>query len=282
MGDYMTTLVLPYPTLTEGRFASIEAYTDNALFEATSVRIAFTKRFGGVSSGAYDSLNFGSHVDDDLACVLENRSRLLDALADVSCDLIVPNQVHGDTVLHVTSKDEVEPVSQEAAQGADALVVAEKRIAALLCFADCVPVIAVSPSGRFSVIHAGWRGVENGISAKAVRQLAEFDAQEQGISLEEAAAQINVYIGPYIHAECFETSPEIHALFVDKYTERCNWGERHIHLGEALRVQLERIGVDKKRMCDMDVCTVCNNEQFFSFRAQDGVAGRHGAFAVRM
>lgn len=278
----MTTLVLPYPTLTEGCFASIEAYTDNALFEATSVRIVFTKRFGGVSSGAYESLNLGSHVDDDLACVLENRSRLLAALADNSCDLLVPNQVHGDVVLHVTSKEEVERVSCEAAQGADALLITERHIAALLCFADCVPVIAVSPSGRFTVIHAGWRGVENGITAKAVCELAELDAQEYGTSCEEAASQVNVYIGPYIHAECFETSPEIHALFIRKYTERCNWSERHIHLAEALRVQLERLGVDERRICDIDVCTVCNNEQFFSFRAQDGVAGRHGAFAVRM
>lgn len=47
----MTTLVLPDPELTKGRFASIPAYSDEALYVATGVRIAFTTREGGVSEG---------------------------------------------------------------------------------------------------------------------------------------------------------------------------------------------------------------------------------------
>ena len=47
----MTTLVLPDPELTKGRFASIPAYSDEALYVATGVRIAFTTREGGVSKG---------------------------------------------------------------------------------------------------------------------------------------------------------------------------------------------------------------------------------------
>ena len=43
----MTTLVLPDPELTKGRFASIPAYSDEALYVATGVRIAFTTREGG-------------------------------------------------------------------------------------------------------------------------------------------------------------------------------------------------------------------------------------------
>lgn len=35
----MTTLVLPYPKLAKGRFASIEAYSDEALFEATGFEL---------------------------------------------------------------------------------------------------------------------------------------------------------------------------------------------------------------------------------------------------
>lgn len=67
----MTTLVLPDPELTKGRFASIPAYSDEALYVATGVRIAFTTREGGVSEGPYNSLNLGSHVKDDLVSVQE-------------------------------------------------------------------------------------------------------------------------------------------------------------------------------------------------------------------
>ena len=153
----MATLDLPLPTLVEGCFASITAFTDEALYKTCGVRVAFTERNGGVSKGPYDSLNFGSHVEDDPSSVKQNRSLLMKAFADSSCDLIVPKQVHGDDVLTIASVDEVAEVSRLASLGADAITVEEKRVAALLCFADCVPVIAVAPMGVFSVIHAGWR-----------------------------------------------------------------------------------------------------------------------------
>ncbi|MGN0302242.1 MAG: laccase domain-containing protein [Anaerotardibacter sp.] len=48
-----------------------------------------------------------------------------------------------------------------------------------------------------------------------------------------------------------------------------------------MRVQLENQGVDSRRIVCLNKCTVCNNHEFFSYRGQNGVAGRHGAFAVR-
>lgn len=277
-----STLDLPLPRLVEGCFSSLEVFTDEALFEACGVRVAFTKRTGGVSSGPYDSLNLGSHVDDDLACVEKNRSLLMGALADASYDLIVPKQVHGDEVLTLHSKDDVARVSDQAAQGADAITVEAHQVGALLCFADCVPVIAVNPAGIFSVIHAGWRGVENQIAQKAIKLMNERASALTGVSLGKLLANTNVYIGPYIHAECFETNEEVHQLFVSKFGEECSFDARHIDLGQALRTQVERIGIPSDRIADVDLCTVCNNDDFFSYRAQDGIAGRHGAFAIRL
>ena len=54
----MTTLVLPDPELTKGRFASIPAYSDEALYAVTGVRIAFTTREGGVSEPPPRSAGF--------------------------------------------------------------------------------------------------------------------------------------------------------------------------------------------------------------------------------
>ena len=119
----MATLDLPLPTLVEGCFASIPAFTDEALYKTCGVRVAFTERNGGVSKGPYDSLNFGSHVEDDPSSVKQNRSLLMKAFADSSCDLIVPKQVHGDDVLTIASVDEVAEVSRLASLGADALTV---------------------------------------------------------------------------------------------------------------------------------------------------------------
>jgi hypothetical protein len=196
--------------------------------------------------------------------------------------LIVPKQVHGCLALSVECASDVALVQKEADKGADSIVVGTREVAALLCFADCVPVIIVLPTGRFAVVHAGWRGVENTIAAKTLELMLLQEAKMQDLAAADLLAQTNIYIGPYIHRECFETSPEIHQLFVDKFGASCNFDPSHIDLGAALRVQFERLGARLDRIADLDKCTVCNNSQFFSFRAQDGTAGRHGAFAIRL
>lgn len=283
----MTTLVLPDPELTKGRFASISAYSDEALYAATGVRIAFTAREGGVSEGPYASLNLGSHVKDDIASVRENRHRVLQAFSNEGTSLFVPNQVHGDTVLELgdpenidasLSSAEAQALALQAQDGADGLVVHARDAAALLCYADCVPVVIVSPTGRFAVVHAGWRGVDNLIAVKAVRAIARADKAVLGA---EAASAYNVYIGPHIGPECFETGPDVHARFVSQFGEACAFDGTHIDLAEGLRIQLEQAGVNRSRICDLAKCTVCENNEFFSYRGQAGTCGRHGAFAVR-
>ncbi len=274
------------PRLDEGRFASISAYTDQTLFEACGVRIAFTKRHGGVSKGAYDSLNLGSHVNDELESVLKNRRILMEALDCADLPLVVPTQVHGKEVLTLQSKEEAEEFLAQAKNKpellkCDAVTLECANVAAQLNFADCVPVIAVAPTGDFSVIHAGWRGVDNEISVAAVEGLAKVLSQKLGCSKDSAMTQINVYIGPHIMGECFETSTEIHDEFVRKFGEACHVDSRHVELSQALQVQLTRVGINPKRIANLGLCTVCNNEDFFSYRGQAGVCGRHGAFACR-
>lgn len=273
-----TTLELELPCLTEGRFASIPVLTDERLFERTGVRIAFTSRAGGVSLPPYDSLNLGSHVGDDLASVERNREILLEALGAKGAPLIVPNQVHGDVVVRVSDAAEVPDARARSQEGCDALLVEAAEVAALLCFADCMPVVIASPSGRFAVVHAGWRGVMSEIAAKALKELSSADRQA---GLPGDPASFNVYLGPHIRSECFETSEEIHARFTEKFGGSCSAGYRHIDLSVAQRTSLQRAGASAERVCDAGVCTVCNAGEYFSYRAQGGVCGRHGAFAFR-
>ena len=244
---------LPIPQITARRFGArcLPALTDDALYERTGVRVAFTGRAGGVSEGPYSSLNLGNHVGDDPASVERNRMLVLEAL---------------------------DAAREAALAGADALVATVPGIAALLCFADCVPVIVVSPTGRFAVAHAGWRGVENGVAAKAVRALARADAAELG---EDAASGYNVYVGPHIHASCFETGADVRKRFEDRFGSSCIPDERHVDLLEALTVGLEEAGIDRARVADAGVCTVCSCDEFFSYRAAGGICGRHGAVAFR-
>ncbi|MEG0620124.1 MAG: polyphenol oxidase family protein [Raoultibacter sp.] len=277
------------------------ALTDEALFAQVGVRIAFTQRSGGVSCGAYDSLNLGAHVEDVPASVQENRRRVQVAFGAEGLPCIIPQQVHGMCVLDLLQPDAAPRVQAAADQGADGIVVGCTQAAALLCFADCVPLIIVSPTGHFAVVHAGWRGVEGEIAAVAVRRLAALDAEALGVQdargardargaqdvssaqdaqLAQVASAFNVYIGPYIHAECFETSPEIHERFTNKFGRECAFDAQHIDLGCALRVSLQASGIQEARIADAATCTVCGFPRYFSYRAAHGVCGRHAAFAV--
>lgn len=283
---FKTAPALPLPELRKGRFlyssGTLEAFTDDELFARTGVRIAFTTRHGGVSAAPYDSLNLGSHVNDELSSVEANRARLLEAVAGGAFPLIVPNQVHGHHAVVVEEPGQAEAVAAEAKEGADAVCVATEEVAALLCFADCVPVIAVLPTGSFAVIHAGWRGVDNHIAVDTIAGFAEREAARCGIDAADLIAGANVYLGPYIHAECFEVGQEAHDALVSSCGASCEADPTHIDMGIALANQLTAAGVSLQRICDMGYCTVCNNDDFYSYRAQGGVCGRQGAFAIRL
>ena len=262
--------------------------TDDALFEACATRIAFTSRLGGVSAAPYDSLNLGAHVGDNLEAVLTNRRLVLEALDAASAELVVPNQVHGTEVLVVSQRDAdaLDDVRASAQAGADALVVEAPSTAALLNFADCMPVIMVAPSGRFAIAHAGWRGAVAGIVGKAMRQLVKLEAAACGdaseSSLRKIAASCNVYIGPHIHAECFETGADVAQRFLDAFGSTAVPDERHVSLAAAARVDLERVGCDAERIVDAGVCTMCSADRYFSYRHAKGTCGRHAAVAVRL
>lgn len=252
-------------------------WTDEALFAKARVRVAFTERTGGQSVGPYASLNLWPHVGDDPAAVRANQQRAMEELGLQGLPLVVPKQVHGDRVVSLAkaSARSVEDFRAEAAKGADALLVQDRGVATMMCSADCVLLVMVAPSGRFAIVHAGWRGVENGVAVAALHKLM---LGEPGLSVD--ASCVNVYRGSYIHAECFEVGKDVHELFVERFGSSVAPDTMHIDLGRALDLQLVRAGIDPARIADVGRCTVCDNGRWFSYRAQGGVCGRHGAFCA--
>lgn len=273
------TQPLPMPALVEATHPydghAITVLTDEALMLACGVRIAFTTRGGGVSAAPYASLNLGDHVHDELVSVKENRRLLMGALGVSSQDamqLIVPNQVHGDVVLSVG--EDAAATRTAAREGADGIVCAKAGVPVLLCFADCLPVVLVAPSGAFAVAHAGWRGAIADIPGKALRHLAAEASCNP--------SECNAYIGPHIGACCYETSQEILDRFVARYGDTCDAGARHLDLSAAVTASLVESGATMSRIYDTMLCTSCNNDRFFSYRADGGTTGRHAAFAYRV
>ncbi|MDO4442636.1 MAG: peptidoglycan editing factor PgeF [Slackia sp.] len=238
------------------------------------MRIAFTQRTGGESDAPFDSLNLGDHVGDDSAHVAANRRIVLAALQASGASLIQPNQVHGDTVVTCESREDAAACHALARKGADGVVVRAHDVAALLCFADCVPVIIVSPAGHFAVVHAGWRGVMNRISERAIDALCIGGIEP---------SDLNIYIGPHIEACCFEVDEELARRFVREFGDAAVSSHRHVDLTAALVSGFVSRGVDVERIACAHVCTMCDSEErYYSYRRSAGRCGRHGAVAVRV
>ena len=251
--------------------------SDEVLFRETGVRFAFAGRAGGVSTGMYASLNTADHVGDDGEAVRRNRAIALEALGVPADLLVVPNQVHGTEVLNVEDGYAARSVLDRAAAGADAIAIEAPRVAALMNFADCLSLIVVSPTGRFAMAHAGWRGAVAGIAGKAVCALATLDQREGALANPGA---YNAYIGPHIRRECFEVGDDVTARFANTFGDAVVQGT-HVDLAAAVTCDLQRAGLAVERIADARICTKCHPDQYFSYRAANGRCGRHAAIACR-
>lgn len=270
--------MLPYPLIEQRSFGRVRVLTDDGLAASCGVRIAFTLRGGGASLPPFDSLNLGGHVGDDPAAVGENRRLLAEALGADPQTIVVARQVHGTEVVVVPSAGEaaLAQAREQAAGGADAVVVSPEATgaSALLCFADCVPVVVASPTGAFAVAHAGWRGAVARICSKAVRALEKAGGGDP--------SACNAYIGPCIRKECFEVGEDVAEAFSETFGAACVPDRSHVDLPAAVACDLVSAGIDRARIADAGECTVCGADRFFSYRASGGSCGRHGAFAVRL
>ncbi len=242
---------------------------------AGGVTFAFTERTGGVSAAPYASLNLGASCGDDPAAVAENRRRALAALGagELLPRLVNPRQVHGSNVVVVRSQDpsEVARAQEEAAAGADAVVCTAPDVPVLLCFADCVPVVLCSPRG-FAVVHSGWRGTIARIAAVAARTL-----------MEEAHCgpqDLTAYVGPHIAGCDYEVSEELIERFAGEFGGIIECTPRHLDLAVALETTFAEVGIAQENVVVCQDSTATNTNRFFSYRAEGGSCGRHGAIAL--
>jgi hypothetical protein len=216
--------------------------------------VAFTTRAGGISDGPYDSLNLALLSDDAPANVEENRRR---ACATVGGD---PARLAMNRQEHTVLVHRAEPGAR--GEPGDGLWTDEPGVPMLKLTADCVPIAIARADGArpaLALLHAGWRGLAEGIVAAGVAALG-------GGTL--AAA-----VGPAIGPCCYEVGPDVSARFEADLTRG-----RVLDLWSAAERALRTAGVS--RVERVDLCTRCNPELFFSHRRQGPVRGAQGVVGL--
>jgi polyphenol oxidase len=227
--------------------------------ELPGARLVFSSRGGGVSAGAFASLNLGLLTADTPENVRENRRRLGARLGLAWERFCYGRQVHGARVRRAT-----EPPSQQRPYAEeDGQATALDDAAAIVFTADCLPVL-LAAEGGVAALHCGWRPLAAGIVAEGVAALREVGAM----------GPVRAAIGPGARGCCYEVGEEVHAHFADYDVRR---GERNLDLAVVARAQLEEQGVE---VHDTGLCTICD-ERFFSHRRDKGVTGRQAGVVCR-
>jgi len=222
-------------------------------------------RVGGVSAGAWASLNLGVAVGDDPAAVIENRRRFARALG---VQPVYLRQVHRIAVLRLRTGDG----GGVAAEPADAAITTESGIACTVQVADCLPVLFAAPEGRgVGAAHAGWRGLTAGVLDATVASLSEAAAC--------APADLQAWLGPCIGPRQFEVGADVVGAFDGgaRFVPRARADGQARWLADLpglARDRLQALGV--VRVSGGIWCTVEDRSRFFSYR-RDGVTGRMAA-----
>ncbi len=234
------------------------AQGDHIRVELPGAHVLFTTRRGGVSTGPYTSLNLGRLTGDDAGSVQANRQRVERM---IGLPLAMIRQVHGRRVERVAAP----PAPGEALAEADGQATADARIAPMVLVADCLP-IAISAPGAVAVLHAGWRGLAEGVIEEGVRALRELGAD----------GPLHAAIGPGAGRCCYEVGEEVHAHF-PALGPGVRDG-RNLDLKEIARLGLERSGV--QAVHDVGLCTICGDPGLlFSHRRDRGITGRQAGIA---
>ncbi|ACL74988.1 peptidoglycan editing factor PgeF [Ruminiclostridium cellulolyticum] len=232
----------------------------------------FTTRLGGVSQGAFFSLNLSFSRDDIRENVLENYRRLADAIGVEYNKMVLSNQIHDNKIRIVSAADAGKGLVMESdIVGFDGLSTNQPGIPLVTFYADCVPVLFLDPVKKaITAVHSGWRSTVKNISYEALVLMKNTYNSNYN--------DIQVAIGPSICMNCFEVGKEVYDSFKEKfswcdtYTEYRD-GKYYMSLQKIIKHVLTDAGVPGENIMVSDVCTKCNTDLFFSFRGDKGKTG---------
>lgn len=199
--------------------------------------------------------------------IQENRQYLCQKMGLNLQNLIVPGQVHRDIIK--TSDD-------TGFSETDAVILLKPDIPVFIQTADCTPVLLYDTQQHIgAVIHAGWRGTAQSISAQcAQRMISEFGSRPENMM---------AIIGPAITQDHYEVSEEVSqalAQTLPAKTDRAMWQSFNenqrpqVDVKTVNRLQLKAIGIT--RIETIEACTGRDKNALWSHRR--GEAGRQVLF----
>ena len=189
---------------------------------------------------------------------LEGRKELAHQTGFNSDSLIIPKQTHSTNILF--------PMEAGRILDTDGVFSSDPNLVCSIQVADCMPVYFVHQlDSVFGLVHAGWRGLVNGILLQSAKQI-----EEKGKSL----SNFDILIGPSIQKCCFEVSDDVINQFDSNFIEEKWTGKYRIDLQKLALHQLVQNGFKREKITIQTECTYCEAEKYHSYRRNGKKAGR--------
>jgi YfiH family protein len=220
----------------------------------------FLGRRGGVSTGAYASLNVGIGSDDEPANIAENRRHATEAVLP-GARLVGLYQVHSAEAVTV-----IEPYDDALRPHADALVTNRPGLALGILTADCAPVLfADREAGVVAAAHAGWKGALGGVTDATILAMEAIGAHRERIvaAVGPCIARASYEVDDAFIRRFCESDPENERFFADGREDHYQFDlEAYVvsRLAVAGIGRVEALGLDTYMGQDE------GEDRFFSYR----------------
>lgn len=179
------------------------------------------------------------------------------ASCGVSSKFAILKQVHGAEIVLAAASNIPPPDLQ-----ADALMTNTPGITLGIQTADCIPVFYWDSKNRAAALaHAGWRGLHAGIVAKTVREMKK--------NFGTLPEDLQIALGPSNRLCCYEVGEEFAEYFPRHYRPRYQGSAKgHVDLIAQASDELISAGISVSQIFDVNICTSCSNDRFFSARKE--------------
>jgi polyphenol oxidase len=213
------------------------------------------------------TLSYSSSPDREF--IQANRKKITDVLGIAPQNLVMPSQVHKTRIVNITSS-----TTKDELMETDALITAEKGICIAVMSADCVPILLYDKKNHVcGAVHSGWKGTVAKILDKTLLAMKhEFGTEGKNII---------AGIGPSASQQSYEVGEEVVQAVRDSFHNADELllplpaNKAKLNLWNANKFQLQEFGVPENQIEISDLCTILNNNYFFS--ARKGDSGRFAA-----
>lgn len=209
-----------------------------------------TTRLSGASIAPFDNNNLGLHVGDNPSHVQMNRQQLITSLS-------LPNE---PVWLEQTHSNHCIIAEEDPNRTADAAITRSYDHPLVIMTADCLPIVLCNQAGtEIAAIHAGWRGLLNGIIENTLEKM------------HSPPQTLLAWIGPAICHACYQTGADVRKAYIERYpftndtfyTKHDQW---HANLPKLAQLILEAAKVSS--IYQSNVCTFEQENRFYSYRKQ--------------